>query len=725
MKSPVTCKTIARWVACGATVAAVSGVWFGGRQVTFGQGTSASAMNWTTWGGGAQNLRYRPFDQIDASNFSTLEVAWRFRTDNLGPRREYKLEGTPLVVGDILYATAGTRRSVVALDAATGEVRWVHGELEGARGANGARLLSGHGLSYWTDGKDERLFYVTPGYRLVALDPKSGQRVHTFGEDGIVDLRLNDDQVIDLGPGADIGLHATPLVAKDVVIVGAAHLASSVPRSKTNIKGYVRGFDARTGRRLWIFHTIPKKGEFGYDTWGTIDGVSSAEYTGNTGMWAEAAADEELGLAYLPIESATGDTYGGPRPKDNLFSDSIVAVDIKTGARKWHYQTVHHDIWDLDIPCAPILANITVDGKPIKAILVAGKQGYVYVLDRVTGKPVWPIPETPVPVGDVPGEWYSPTQPIPSKPPAMGPNFTSAENLIDFTSDLHKEALGLIARYKMGPTFTPPVVSSADAILGSFSPGGIVSWGGGAFDPETQVAYYENVNRMTPKSLVPSPSKDVSDIAYVGGVAGRRVNAQPKAFAVQGNDVARYGGAGAPSGPPPEARATAPAAGAAAAAPAGGEGGEGGGGVNVRGMMIFKPPYGTMTAFDMKAGTLLWQVPHGETPDAIRNNPALKGLSIPRTGQFSDPNMPTLVTKTLVICGEPLFTTTPSHPRGALLRAYDKKTGQDAGTVYMPAPETGGPMTYMLGGTQYIVIAIGGGNYSAEYVAFRLPKSTH
>src|SRR5262249_29781876 len=210
--------------------------------------------------------------------------------------------------------------------------------------------------------------------------------------------------------------------------VGAAHLASSVPRSKANVRGYVRGFDARTGRRLWIFHTVPKKGEFGYDTWGVVDGVSSAEYTGNTGMWTEAAADEDLGLAYLPIEAATGDTYGGLRPGANLFSDSLIAVDIKTGVRKWHYQTVHHDIWDLDIPAPPILADINADGKPVKAVIISGKQGYLYVLDRVTGKPVWPIPETPVPVGDVPGEWYSKTQPIPSKPPSMGPNFTSPEN---------------------------------------------------------------------------------------------------------------------------------------------------------------------------------------------------------------------------------------------------------------------------------------------------------
>jgi quinoprotein glucose dehydrogenase len=433
-------------------------------------------------------------------------------------------------------------------------------------------------------------------------------------------------------------------------------------------------------------------------------------------MWAEAAADEELGLAYLPIESATGDTYGGPRPGANLYSDSIVAVDIKTGVKKWHYQTVHHDIWDLDIPSAPILADITVDGRAIKAIIISGKQGFLYVLDRTNGQPVWPIPETPVPSGDVPGEWYSPTQPIPSKPPSMGPNTSSIDNLIDFTPELRQEALALVRKYRLGPTFNPPALSKPD-MLGAFAPAGIVSWGGGAFDPETQTAYFENANRLTPRGVVPSPSVDVSDVAYVSGRAGQRVNAQPRPFVLSGNDIAQFGNAGGPTGP-----ASSPTPAPVAEAGGGRGDGEGGGGTTVRGLSLFKPPYGTMTAFDMKNGTVAWSVPHGDTPDVVRNNPALRGLNIPRTGQFSDPNMPTLVTKTLVICGEPTFTTA-GHPRGALLRAYDKATGKDAGAVFMPAPENGGPMTYMLDGVQYIVIAIGGGAYSAEYLAFRLPKN--
>ena len=280
------------------------------------------------------------------TNFGKLEVAWRFKTDSLGPRPEFKLESTPLMVNGRLFSTGGTRRAVVALDAATGELLWMHSEHEGARGQAAPRQLSGRGLAYWTDGKEERILYVTPGYRLVALDARTGQPVAGFGQNGIVDLKQDFDQELDLDDAHRSGLHATPLVASDVVIVGAAFETGANPKSKTNVKGYIRGFDVRTGKRLWIFHTIPRPGEFGNDTW--LD--DSWSYTGNTGVWAQMSADEELGLAYLPIELPTHDYYGGVRPGNNLFSESIVAVDLRTGQRKWHYQLVHHGIWDMDIP---------------------------------------------------------------------------------------------------------------------------------------------------------------------------------------------------------------------------------------------------------------------------------------------------------------------------------------------------------------------------------------
>ncbi len=379
---------------------------------TFAQ-TGAKNGEWPTYGADLGNTRYSPLDQINADNFSKLQVAWRFKTDNLGPRPEYNLEATPLMVKGVLYSTAGTRRAVVALDAATGELLWVHGEREGARGAAAPRQLSGRGLAYWTDGREERILYVTPGYRLIALNAKTGVPVASFGKDGILDLKQDDDQEIDLVTG-EVGLHSTPVVAGDTVIIGAAHRSGAVPKSRKNVKGYVRGFDVRTGRRLWIFHTIPKPGEFGYDTWQN----DSADYTGNTGVWGQISIDEQLGMAYLPVELPTGDYYGGHRPGNNLFGESIVAVDLKTGERKWHYQLVHHGIWDFDIPCAPMLVDITVNGRPVKALAQPTKQAFLYVFDRTNGQPIWPIVERPVEQSTVPGEKLSPTQPFPTKPPA-------------------------------------------------------------------------------------------------------------------------------------------------------------------------------------------------------------------------------------------------------------------------------------------------------------------
>ena len=374
--------------------------------------SGAKEGEWRTYGGDLGSTRYSPLDQINADNFNKLEVAWRFKTDSLGPRPEFQFEATPLMVGGKLYSTAGSRRAVVSLDAATGELLWVHSENEGQRGANAPRQLSGHGLAYWTDGKEERILYVTPGYRLVALDAKTGNPIPGFGKNGAVDLKLDDDQEIDLITG-DIGLHSTPVVARNVVIVGAAHLTGGVPKSRKNVKGYVRGFDVRTGKRLWIFHTIPRPGEFGIETWLN----DSWAYTGNTGVWGQISVDEQLGLVYLPVELPTGDYYGGHRPGNGLFGESLVAVDLQTGKRKWHYQLVHHGMWDMDIPCAPILADINVNGRIVKAVAQPTKQSFLYVFDRTNGQPIWPIEERPVPKGDVPGEWYSPTQPFPTKPP--------------------------------------------------------------------------------------------------------------------------------------------------------------------------------------------------------------------------------------------------------------------------------------------------------------------
>ena len=665
--------------------------------------TGAVNGEWRSYGGDAGHTRYAPLSQIDATNFNTLTVAWRFKTDHLGPRPEFNFQSTPLMANGVLYTTAGTRRAVAALDPETGEELWIHSEHEGPRGAAAPRRLSGRGLAYWTDGKEERILYVTPGYRLVALDAKTGMRIPTFGDDGIVDLKQNIDQEIDPMSG-EIGLHATPTVAGNVVVVGAAHRWGGVPTGKSNVKGHIRGFDVRTGKRLWIFHTIPSPGEFGNDTWLK----DSWSYTGNAGAWAQISIDPELGIAYLPIESATGDYFGADRPGNNLFAESLVAVDLQTGKRKWHYQLVHHGIWDHDIPCAPMLVDIRRDGKIIKAVALPTKQAFMYVFDRVTGQPLWPIEERPVPKGDVPGEWYAPTQPFPlngrGEPFKYDSQGFVEDDLIDFTPELRAEGRKVIARYQIGPIFTPPVVSKADgpiATLSMASAAGGTNWPGGSYDPETNILYVNSQKTVAQLlGLVPPRDPSRNDLAYVMGNA---------------LTAARTTGAAAGT-----ERAPAPGANAPQPAASGGEGAGGSGGVHVQGLPIMKPPYGQLTAIDLAKGEILWQVAHGETPDEIRNHPALKGLNIPRTGRPGV--VGSLTTKTLVISGEAGFGPTPNGARGAMLRAYDKATGKEVGAVYLPAPQTGSPMTYMMNGRQYLVVAVSGAGYSGELIAFRVPS---
>jgi quinoprotein glucose dehydrogenase len=643
--------------------------------------SGAKNGEWRTYGADLGSTRHSPLDQIDRNNFSNLEVAWRFKTDNQGPRPEFNLESTPLMVNSVLYSTVGTRRAVVALNAGTGELLWKYSYDEGKRGEAAPRQLSGRGLAYWTDGRSERIIYVTPGYHMIALDAKIGRPVPGFGKDGIIDLKLDDDQKMDLITG-EIGLHAAPVVAGNTIIVGAAHLPGGAPKTRKNEKGYVRGFDVRTGKRLWIFHTIPLADEYGNETWEN----NSWTYTGNTGVWGQISVDEELGMVYLPVEMPTGDYYGGHRPGNNLFGSSIVALDLKTGQRKWHYQFIHHDIWDWDTPCAPILVNITVDGKAIKAVAQPTKQGWVYVFDRATGRPVWPIEERPVAKGDVPSEWYSATQPFPTKPPAFDRQGVSIDDLIDFTPELRAEALKFVSLYKLGPIFTPPVVSKWEgprAMLMLPAATGGANWQGGSYDPDTGIMYIFSNTAITDLGLVNNPQ--LSDMNFIRGNAPN------------------------PNAPPSSSQ------------PAGGGGGEGGGAaLTIQGLPLAKPPYGRITAIDLNKGEIVWQIAHGETPDNIRNHPALKGLKIPRTGRQG--RIGTLVTKTLVIAGEGGFFTTPSGQRGAMLRAYDKATGQEVGSVFMPAPQTGSPMTYMLNGKQHIVVPISGGNYSGELLAFRLPN---
>jgi quinoprotein glucose dehydrogenase len=636
--------------------------------------TSSTNSEWRTYGSTLASTRYAPLDQINASNFGSLEVAWRLKTDNLGPRPEFNFQSTPLVIGGVMYTTAGSRRAVVALDAATGEMKWMSSLDEGERGREAPRQLSGRGLAYWSDGRSARIIYVTPGYQMIALDANTGQRISSFGRNGIVDLKAQMDQEMDPVTG-DVGLHAAPIIARDVVIIGAAHTEGSRPVSRRNDKGYVRGYDVRTGKRLWIFHTIPRPGEMGYDTWEQ----GSEEYTGNNGVWGQMSADEELGLVYLPTEMPTGDYYGGHRPGVNLFSDSLVALDLKTGKRKWHYQFIQHDIWDWDLPCAPIIADVTIDGRLRKIIMQPTKQGWLYVFDRVTGEPIWPIERRAVEASDVPGEKAHPTQLFVTKPPAYERQGVAIDDLIDFTPELRAEAVKLASRFKIGPIFTPPVVSKFDGPLGTLmlpAATGGANWQGGSFDPETSIFYIFTNTEVTPLGLIPGKDRpnEASDMAFVRGQAKDPAN--PKAADIP---------------------------------------------TTVQGLPLIKPPYGRISAIDLKQGTLMWQIAHGETPDNIRNHPLLKGLTIPRTGRQG--RIGTLVTKSLLIAGEGGFFTLPDGRRGAMLRAYDKATGKEVGSVYMPAPQTGSPMTYSLNGQQFIVVAISGPGFPGELIAFRLPKA--
>ena len=627
-------------------------------------GAGAQGGEWRYYGGDQANTRYSPLDQIDRDNFEELELVWRLKTDNFGPDPEYNFQSTPLMAGGVVYTTAGTRRAVVAADAATGEYLWMHRLDEGERADVSPRRRSGRGLSYRDDGGDGQIIYVTPGYRMVALNAATGQRIAGFGEDGIVDLMQNMDQEID-PLGGSIGLHSTPLVAGDTIVIGAAHVPGSAPVSMRNTKGYVRGFDADTGERKWIFHTLPGADEFGNDTWLN----DSWRYTGNTGVWGQTSVDLELGIVYLATEMPTNDYYGGHRHGDNLFSDSIVAVDLETGDRLWHFQAIHHDVWDWDFPCAPILADVVIDGVERKIVAQPSKQAWLYVLDRETGEPIWPIEERPMEQSDVPGELLAPTQPFPTRPAAYDRQGVGVEDLIDFTPELHAEALARVANFRMGPIFTPPVAADPNGPYGTLmlpSAGGGTNWPGGSIDPETDIFYGYSFTNVTSLGLVNDPER--SDMDFI-----------------RGN----------PAGVAPGDRA-----------------------LTIRGLPLIKPPWGRITAIDLKTGDHLWQIPHGATPDNVRNHPDLQGVEIPRTGRNG--RVGTLITKTLVIAGEPGTFTTPSGDVGAMLRAYDKMTGEEVGEVYMPVGVSGSPMTYMHEGAQYIVVAVSGGGQAGELLAYRL-----
>jgi glucose dehydrogenase len=616
-------------------------------------GTSVYEGDWPDYNGNMAAQRYSPLDQINASNVSTLRQAWSFSTEKFGPSPEFNNTSTPLEIDGILYATMGATRNVAAIDGTTGQLLWMWRPQEGSRYDDAPRKGAGRGVAFYRDGDKKRILTLTPGFFLVSLDAETGIPDPSFGDNGRVDLFEGlRNAYADGYDDVDIGSSMPPFVMNGVVVVGPAHKVGMRPRSRVNVKGDVRGFDVHTGELLWTFHTIPERGEIGFETW-LDDGV---EFTGNAGVWAPMSGDPELGFVYLPVESATGDRFGGDRPGDNLFANSLVALDIKTGERQWHHQLIHHDIWDWDNPSAPVLADLP-NGR--KVVMQVTKQSWVYTYDRETGQPVWPIEELPVPAGDVPGEWYSPTQPFPTKPAAFDRQGFTEADLIDFTPELHAQGLEAIKGFRLSPNlYTPPSLAegSPDGTVGVLSlpsATGGANWEGSALDPETGLLYVPSRTALAVLSVGKDEEAEV-DYSAAFGVRVPRVS----------------------------------------------------------GLEIVKPPYGRVTAIDMNSGDHVWQTANADTPDSITNNRALQGVDIPRTGVPTRAGL--LLTKTLLFVGEGVG-------GGTKLYAQDKQTGEIIARIELPNTQTGQPFTYEHDGKQYIAMFVSGGGKPTELVALTLP----
>ena len=611
---------------------------------------------WPYWGGDAGATRYTAIDQINAENVDQIAVAWRWKALPLIDGPDGNLQATPIMRNGVLYTTTGVHQAA-ALDPATGETLWTFTADPQLRYRHPVGL-SGRGLGYWSSDDVARVYHNTSDGRLIAIDASTGKACSDFGESGYVDLTLG----LTDRPNVRVGSSSPPIVVGDVVI---AQVVPSMINAtvKEAPPGHVRGYDARTGKLLWTFHVIPRAEGFGVETWENDSWV----YTGNAGVWTLLSADLELGYVYLPTESATHDFYGGHRLGDNLFAESLVCLDAKTGDRVWHYQIVHHGLWDYDPPAAPILCNITVGGREIKAVALVTKQGFTFVFDRVTGEPVWPIEERPVPQSDVPGERSSPTQPFPTKPVPFERQGVTADDLVDFTPEIHAEAIEIMQRYKIGPLYTPPVL--ADGKPGSYlgtlmlpGYGGGANWPGGAFDPESGLLYVPSRTMMMSASVSPS-DKTRTNLDYNRDQT----------------TVAR--------GP--------------------------------RGLPLAKPPWSRITAIDLSTGEHAWVIGNGTAPDTVRNHPDLQGLGLDFDTMGSDARPGAMVTKTLLFAGE--SGGLRGDPGGPMFRAYDKATGKAVHAFELPSKSTSAPMSYMHQGKQYIVIAVGTSKYPAELVALALP----
>ncbi|HVR28915.1 MAG TPA: pyrroloquinoline quinone-dependent dehydrogenase [Thermoanaerobaculia bacterium] len=629
---------------------------------------------WRHYGADRASSRYSALDQIDRSNVTTLVEAWRWRSpdDEIHAREPRYRPGvfkpTPLMVGGrvILPTSLGL---VVALDPATGDTLWTHDPASYWRGRPANAGWQHRGVEYWTDGTIERILFATHDRRLISIDPATGKPDPAFGVDGegFTDLSLRLGREINVRHYTH---NSPPIVCRDTVVVGS--IVSDGPTTPEMPPGHVRGYDVRTGAMKWIFHTIPQEGEHGVETWQD----ESWKVTGNTNVWTTMSCDQELGYVYLPTSTPTNDWYGGHRKGDNLFAEAIVALDASTGERKWHFQAVRHGLWDYDFPCAPNLVDLTVDGRPRRALAQVSKQGFTYVLDRVTGEPIWPIEERPVPQSTVPGEQTAATQPHPTKPPPFERQGVTEDDLIDFTPELRQMALDLVADYVTGPLYTPPIVTGEGGKKGTLmlpSAAGGANWRGAAWDPETGMLYVPSMTLLMINALTKGDPARVK-FDYVYNSAG--------GWLLSGPDD----------------------------------------------LPIVKPPWGRITAYDLNEGEIAWVVPHGRGP---RDHPLLAGLDLPeRLGAAANgvlSNGGPLLTKTLLFVIQAEESPKDMMRMGdtGFLAAFDKATGELIWEQRMTPTPHGNPMTYLHAGRQYVVVAAGGGLAGtlqpSELVAFALP----
>jgi glucose dehydrogenase len=607
---------------------------------------------WPYWGGTAESTRYSPLARINASNIDKLEIAWRWSADTTGSAQSSNYKATPLMADGVLYVP-WLDHGMAAIDAGSGKTLWTFLPNPPDIGGRTASLAP-RSLAYWSSGTDKRLFHNSIDGRLFSVDARTGKPDPAFGKGGAVNLRegLTEGRAV-----TDVGSVSPALVVGDVIVVQVIPGGS---RNKESTPGDVRGYDVRTGARLWTFHTIPRKGEPGYETWEN----GSADYVGNVGVWSMLSADPETGYVYLPTETPSNDFYGGHRLGDGLYGESLVCLDSKTGKRVWHYQIVRHGVWDYDNPAAPILHDIVRDGKRRKVVTLLTKQNLVFVFDRITGEPVWPIEDRAVAPSTVPGERLSPTQPFPTRPAPLSKLGYHEEDLIDFTPALRAEAVEMMKAYDKGGMYHP-IAELKPGMKGTLiypGYGGGANWNAAAFDPKTRILYVPVRHKPYAVGLVKGdPAK--TNLAYVQ--SGAHVVMGPK------------------------------------------------------GLPMFKPPYSELVAIDMDRGEQLWRIPTGPASDFIREHPALKGLGLDfdAMGRFDIRPSP-LLAGDLIFMGESGNLT--GGTGGPMLRAYDKQTGKVVWEKAMPTLVTSAPMTYLQGGEQYIALAVSARGKAAEIIALKL-----